>query len=84
MRKMEENNASNIQFLGVLDEGGKGDAEGPPYGGREVELRQVLDELLRFLGEMSVDRHHDYRVFRHRGLRDYLINRFLRMYHRSI
>jgi len=38
----------------------------------------LIEEMLRFLGEMPVDEYHDYRDFRHRGLRDYLINRFLR------
>jgi hypothetical protein len=42
----------------------------------EVEI--LLDTMLRFLAEMPVDEHHDYRTFRHTGLRGYLINRFLR------
>lgn len=41
-----------------------------------VEL--LLKEMLRFLGDMPVDKYHDYRDFRHRRLVDYLVNRFMR------
>jgi hypothetical protein len=45
---------------------------------RATEVKELLDRMLRFLAEMPVDKHHDYRTFRHTGLREYLINRFLR------
>lgn len=46
---------------------------------REREgTEKVLDEMLKFLGEMPVDKYHNYGDFRHKGLRGYLINLFLR------
>ena len=44
----------------------------------EDGIEMLLEKMLRFLAEMPVDRYHDYRDFRHKGLRGYLINRFLR------
>ena len=41
-------------------------------------LKVLLDRMLSFLAEMPVDRYHDYRIFRHTRLRQYLIHRFLR------
>jgi hypothetical protein len=37
----------------------------------------LLEKMLRFLAERPVDVYHDYREFRHRGLRSYLIHQFL-------
>jgi hypothetical protein len=47
-------------------------------GRLEKGLEMLLEKMLRFLAEMPVDRYHDYREFRHKGLRGYLINRFIR------
>ena len=47
-------------------------------GSLEDGIEMLLEKMLRFLAEMPVDRYHDYRDFRHKGLRGYLINRFLR------
>ena len=48
-------------------------------GGRLIDgVEMLLEDMLRFLAEMPADKYHDYRDFRHRGLRGYLINRFLR------
>jgi hypothetical protein len=44
----------------------------------EDGVETLLKEMLNFLGDMPVDKYHDYRDFRHRGLVDYLINRFMR------
>ena len=44
----------------------------------EEGVEILLEKMLRFLAEMPVDKDHDYREFRHRGLRSYLINRFMR------
>ena len=41
-------------------------------------LKVLLDRMLNFLAEMPVDKYHDYRIFRHTRLREYLIHRFLR------
>ena len=46
-------------------------------GRLEDGVEMLLEKMLRFLGEMPVDRHHNYREFRHKGLRSYLIHRFL-------
>ena len=47
--------------------------------GRLVDgIKMLLERMLRFLAEMPVDGYNDYRDFRHKGLRGYLINRFLR------
>ena len=46
-------------------------------GRLEDGVEMLLEKMLRFLAEMPVDRYHDYREFRHKGLRGYLINRFL-------
>ena len=40
-------------------------------------LEMFLERMLRFLAEIPVDKYHDYSDFRHKGLRGYLINRFL-------
>ena len=46
--------------------------------GRLVDgVEMLLEKMLRFLAEMPVDRYHDYREFRHKGLRSYLIHQFL-------
>ena len=46
-------------------------------GRLEDGIELLLEKMLRFLAEMPVDGYHDYRYFRHKGLRGYLINRFL-------
>lgn len=46
-------------------------------GRLEDGVEMLLEKMLRFLAEMPVDRYHDYREFRHKGLRSYLTNRFL-------
>jgi molecular chaperone GrpE (heat shock protein) len=46
-------------------------------GRLEDGVEMLLEKMLRFLAEMPVDRYHDYREFRHKGLRSYLIHRFL-------
>ena len=46
-------------------------------GRLEDGIEMLLEKMLRFLGEMPIDRYHDYRDFRHTGLRNYLIHRFL-------
>jgi hypothetical protein len=45
-------------------------------GRTEVEL--IIEKMLRFLGEFPVDKFHDFRKFRHKGLRGYLINQFMK------
>ncbi len=47
-------------------------------GSLEDGIEMLLEKMLRFLAEMPVDSYHDYRDFRHKGLRGYLINRFMR------
>jgi hypothetical protein len=44
----------------------------------KAELKVLLDRMLNFLAEMPVDKYHDYRIFRHTRLREYLIHRFIR------
>jgi len=44
----------------------------------EEGVEMLLEKMLRFLAEMPVDKYHDYREFRHKGLRGYLINQFIR------
>ena len=46
-------------------------------GRLEDGVEMLLEKMLRFLAEMPVDRYHDYREFRHKGLRSYLIHQFL-------
>ena len=80
MVKMEENKSIDLRFIEELDikRGNEKIAE-PLKGGRvEDGVEILLDEMLSFLAEMPVDKNHDYRTFRHGGLRNYLINRFLR------
>ena len=63
----------------IDDKGGKEEIERPLIDGRlEDGIEMLLEKMLRFLAEMPVDGYHDYRDFRHKGLRGYLINRFLR------
>jgi hypothetical protein len=47
-------------------------------GRTEEGVKMLLKEMLYFLGDMPIDNYHDYRDFRHRGLVDYLVIRFLR------
>jgi hypothetical protein len=44
----------------------------------KVKIEIILEKMLRFLGEFPVDNYHDYREFRHKGLRSYLINQFMK------
>ena len=63
----------------IGDKGGREEIESLLVDGRlEDGIGMLLEKMLRFLAEMPVDRYHDYRDFRHKGLRGYLINRFLR------
>lgn len=63
----------------IDDKGGREEIERLLIDGRlEDGIEMLLEKMLRFLAEMPVDRYHDYREFRHKGLRGYLINRFLR------
>lgn len=79
MVKIMENKSIDLRFIEALDiKNGKEEIEKPLKGGREEQIEILLDEMLRFLAEMPVDKYHDYRTFRHGGLRSYLINRFLR------
>lgn len=79
MVKMEESKSIDIRFIEALDiKSGKEEIEDTLKGGREDGVEILLDEMLSFLAEMPVDNYHDYRTFRHGGLRSYLINRFLR------
>ncbi len=80
MVKIEENKSLDLRFIEELNKkGGKEEIEELLTGGRvEDGVEILLDEMLRFLAEMPVDKYHDYRTFRHIGLRSYLINRFLR------
>ena len=43
----------------------------------EDGVEMLLEKMLRFLAEIPVDKYHDYGEFRHKGLRSYLINRFM-------
>jgi hypothetical protein len=65
--------------IATIDEkGGRADIERLLIDGRlEDGIEMLLEKMLRFLAEMPVDRYHDYREFRHKGLRSYLIHRFL-------
>jgi hypothetical protein len=40
-------------------------------------IKQLLDDMLDFLAEMSVDKYHDYRGFRNLRLREYLVHKFM-------
>jgi len=63
----------------IDDKGGREDIERLLNDGRLVDgIEMLLEKMLRFLAEMPVDRYHDYRDFQHKGLRGYLINRFMR------
>ncbi len=62
----------------IDDKGGREEIESLLIDGRlEDGIEMLLEKMLRFLAEMPVNRYHDYREFRHKGLRGYLINRFL-------
>ncbi len=80
MRNMEERRAADLRYKYVIDKKERKEEIRELLKGGRVEdgVKMLLDDMLRFLGEMPVDRHHDYRTFRHIGLRGYLINRFLR------
>ena len=80
MRKMEEKNAIAPRFIKAVDKKSmKEEIEELIKSGRLIDgVEMLLEEMLRFLGEMPADKYHDYGDFRHRGLRDYLINRFFR------
>ena len=80
MRKIEEKKAIAPRFIEAIDKkSGKEEIEELLKGGRLIDgVEGLLEEMLRFLAEMPADKYHDYRDFRHRGLRNYLIHRFLR------
>jgi hypothetical protein len=61
--KKGENNMTGIRFIETRE--------------RTAELMVLLDRMLSFLAEMPVDKYHDYRIFRHTSLREYLIHQFL-------
>lgn len=63
----------------ISDVSTREEVEGLIKGGRlEEGVEALLKEMLYFLGGRPVDKYHDYRDFRHRGLVDYLVNRFMR------
>jgi len=78
--KMEKKKSKNLRFAEILKMNSKNiESEGALKSERaEDRIDVILDEMLSFLGKMPVDKYHDYRTFRHGGLRGYLINRFLR------
>ena len=77
--KKEENNAIDIRFIETNDKKrGKEEFLELLRSNETEKLKVFLDRMLSFLAEMPVDRYHDYRIFRHTGLREYLIQRFLR------
>jgi len=77
--KKEENNAPDIRFIETNDKKRGKEEFLELLRSKETEkLKVLLDRMLNFLAEMPVDRYHDYRIFRHTGLREYLIHRFLR------
>jgi hypothetical protein len=80
IRKIEEKKAVSPRFIEETDKkSGKKEIEELIKNGRLIDgVKMLLEEMLRFLAEMPTNKYHDYRDFRHRGLRDYLINRFLR------
>jgi len=62
----------------TYEKGGREEIERHMINGRlEDGVEMLLEKMLRFLGEMPFDKYHDYGEFRHKGLRSYLINRFL-------
>jgi hypothetical protein len=80
MSKIEETNSIDLRFIEAMDEkSGKEEIEELLRSERVEDIvEKLLDEMLKFLAEMPIDGHHDFRTFRHGGLRGYLINRFLR------
>ena len=79
MLKMEENKV-DLQFIEPIESTSDGEEIKESFKNRKstTGVEMLLEEMLRFLGEMPVYKYHDYRDFRHKGLRGYLINRFLR------
>jgi hypothetical protein len=80
MSKIEESNSIDLRFIEANDEKSGKEALMEPLRSKRVEdkAEKFLDDMLKFLAEMPIDRYHDYRAFRNIRLRDYLINRFLR------
>ena len=80
MRELEERKEIDLRYNLATDKKSvEEEIEELLKGGRaEDGVKILLDEMLRFLAEMPVDKYHDYKTFRHGGLRGYLINRFLR------
>ena len=77
--KKEENNAIDIRFIETNDKKrGKEEFLELLRSNETEKLKVLLDRMLNFLAEMPVDKYHDYRIFRHTGLREYLIHQFLR------
>jgi hypothetical protein len=67
MRKIEETNSIKLRFIKSKDEKSGKEEMKELLRSRRVEdkTEMLLDEMLKFLAEMSVDRHHDYRTFMH-------------------
>jgi hypothetical protein len=77
--KKEENNAIDIRFIETNDKKrGKEEFLELLRSNETEKLKVFLDRMLSFLAEMPVDKYHDYRIFKHTGLREYLIHQFLR------
>jgi hypothetical protein len=77
--KLEENDSLDLLFVEDLESSHKLEfiANRLKISGSGYTVETFLDDMLRFLAEMPVDEYHDYSIFRHSGLRGYLINRFL-------
>ena len=80
LRKMEENKAIDLRFTeSDYTKSSKKEIEELIRSGKVIDgVEMLLEEMLSFLAKIPADEYHDYRVFRHKGLREYLINRFLR------
>ena len=79
MRKIEETDSIDLLYIEATNEkNGKKEIEKQLRSEIvENKAEKFLNEMLKFLAEMPIDKYHDYRIFRHNGLRGYLINRFL-------
>ena len=79
MRKIKETNSIDLRFIEAIDESGRKDEIEELFSSERAgdKAEKLLNEMFMFLADMPIDGHHDYRVFRHSGLRGYLINRFL-------
>jgi hypothetical protein len=75
----KENDEFAIQFITLTEKKSERERiEKIIKNGRlENSIEMILEKMLRFLAEMPVNNYHDYRCFRHKGLRAYLIHQFL-------